>query len=231
MKLIQQRKRIKISNAEPFSGGGGAAKRRHSTLLPNSIRAVISGPSNCGKTNLMICLLFDPNGLKFKNLYLFTKTPFQPKYEFLRKVFSRLKNINFYLFSENANIVEPSKAKKDSVFIFDDLACENQRVIRQYFCMGRHSGVDSFLLGQTYSHIPKHLIRENANLLIVFRQDEGNLKNIYTDHVGTDMSFNDFKNICSVCWTEKFGFLVIDKESELNSGRYRKGFDTFITSI
>lgn len=94
--------------------------------------------------------------------------------------------------------------------------------------MGRHKLVDCFYLCQTYTRIPKHLIRDNANLLILFKQDNLNLKHVYTDHVGMDMSYEQFGTICSYCWRAKYGFLVINKDCYLNEGRYRKGFDNFI---
>lgn len=95
--------------------------------------------------------------------------------------------------------------------------------------MGRHRDVDCFYLCQSYTHIPKHLIRENANLIVSFKQDELNLKHIFNDHsISLDMTFDKFKDICNQCWDKKHNFVVIDKESDLNKGRYRKGFDQFI---
>lgn len=203
--------------------------RRHSELLPNSIRCIICGPSNCGKTNVIVCLLLDPNGLKFRNVYLYSKTPFQPKYATLGKIFDTIEGLGYFVFSDNTEIVKPSEAKRDSVFIFDDVACDKQNVMREYFSMGRHSSVDSFYLCQTYSRIPKQLIRDNANLILLFRQDETNMKHAYDDHVNTDMTFDEFKAMCALCWRQdKYGFLVIDKDSDVDKGRYRKGFDTYI---
>ena len=99
--------------------------------------------------------------------------------------------------------------------------------MREYFSMGRHANVDCFYLCQTYARIPKHLIRDNANLLILFKQDGTNLKHVYNDHVNTDMSYDEFCTLCRDCWQQKYGFLVIDKDSELTNGRYRKGFNEF----
>jgi len=76
--------------------------------------------------------------------------------------------------------------------------------------MERHADVlDCFYFYQTYAKIPKHLIRDNANLLIMFKQVT-NLKRVYNDHVNTDMSYEDFCDLCRKCW-QKYGFLVIDK--------------------
>ena len=98
--------------------------------------------------------------------------------------------------------------------------------------MGRHKNVDCFYLCQSYAKVPKHLIRDNVNLLAIFRQDDVNLKHIYDDHVNTDMSYNRFKELSGKCWgKDNYGFLVIDKDGALNDGRYRKGFDSFIINM
>ena len=107
------------------------------------------------------------------------------------------------------------------------MACDKQDMIREYFSIGHHSNVDCFYLCQTYARIPKHLIRDNANLLIMFKQDGTNLKHVYNDHVNTDMSYEDFSELCRTCWQQKYGFLVIDKDSSLTNGRYRTGFNVF----
>jgi len=56
---------------------------RRSSLIPNTIRALIVGASTCSKTNIVLCLIESPNGLKFENVYIFSKSLYQPKYEFL----------------------------------------------------------------------------------------------------------------------------------------------------
>lgn len=225
MRLIKQHSNILVRNLD-FNEKSNVTK--HSSLLPNSIRALIVGPSNCGKTNVMLSLIESPNGLKFKNIYLYSKSLYQPKYQYLRKLISSVKGMGFYTFSENEAVVSPDNAKANSIMIFDDVASEKQNNMRSYFCMGRHKDIDSFYLCQTYTRIPKHLVRDNANLIIVFKQDDLNLKHIYKDHVGNDISLEMFQNICRECWKDKYGFLVISKDDEILNGRYRKGFDIFI---
>ncbi|EZA56585.1 hypothetical protein X777_03263 [Ooceraea biroi] len=100
--------------------------------------------------------------------------------------------------------------------------------MREYFSMGRHSNVDSFYLCQTYARIPKHLIfRDNTNLLILFKQDGTNLKHVSNDHVNTNMPYSDFCSLCHSCWQREYGFSVIDKDSALTNGRYKRGFNEF----
>lgn len=226
MRKTKQKIKIRVDN---FDIGPPSAGKRHSDLLPNTIRSIICGPSNSGKTNVMLSLLTDENGLRFRNIYVYSKSLYQDKYKFLEDVIKRVSGINFYGYSDNELVVDPQTVQSDSVFIFDDVASEKQDKIRNYFCMGRHNSIDSFYLCQTYSKIPKQLVRDNANMLILFKQDEMNLKHVYNDHVNTDMSFEDFKKICSECWKDKYGFLVIVKDDDVTKGRYRSKFDTYIT--
>lgn len=200
---------------------------RHGPLLPTSIRCIICGPSNCGNTNLLMCLLQNINGLSFKNLYVYSKSLYQPKYQLLKKILQPLKEIGYHTYEASAEIIDPSQAKPDSIIIFEGVACDEQNKIRAYFSMGRHNSIDCFYLCQTYTRIRKHLIRDNVNLLVLFKQDEMNLKRVYDDHVNTDMTFQPFKDICIRCWKSN-SFLVIDKDSDMNNGRYRCGFDAYI---
>lgn len=222
-------KRLPIVNFDKYCGEGlKPMERKHSELLPNHVRCIMCGPSNSGKTNVMLNLLFNPNGLHFENVYVFSKSLYQPKYKFLEKVLSSVPDIGYFPFSDNEQVPHPNDVKENSVMIFDDVSCEKQGNVRNYFTMGRHNNVDTFLLCQTYSQVPKQLVRDNANLLVIFKQDDTNLKHVYNDHVNTDMSYNKFKDTCSQAWKDNNGFLVIDKESDIENGRYRKGFDGFV---
>jgi hypothetical protein len=218
-----------IINFDSIVSNGKATLKRHGDLLPNTIRAVFCGPSNCGKTNVLLSLIAHEKGLQFSNIYVYSKSLNQPKYQFLEKVIEPLEGINYFPFSDNEQVVSVDDAKPDSIFIFDDVACEKQNHIKSYFCMGRHKNIDSVYLCQSYTRIPKHLVRDNMNFLILFKQDEMNLKHIYNDHVNTDMSYDCFKKICLACWNDNYGFMVIDKDSEIDGGRYRKNLDTFIS--
>lgn len=230
MQFVKQPVVLPIKNIDgKMQQTGERGKRRHGVLLPNSIRCIICGPSNCGKTNVIISLLEDPNGLKFNNVYLYSMSLHQPKYMYLKKLLSEIEEIGFYTFSSNEQVIPPEKAKPNSVFIFDDVITQKQNNIKTYFCMGRHNNIDSFYLTQSYAHVPKHLIRENANLLILFKQDIMNLKHIYNDFgLSVDISFDKFKYICQKCWETTYDFLVLDLERSMNEGKYRKGFDNFI---
>lgn len=203
--------------------------RKHGPLFGGaSKRGLFVGGSGCGKTNVLLSLLEHPNGLRFENVYLYSKSLYQPKYDYLRLLLKPLNEIGYYEFSDGDNVIEPEEIEPNSIIIFDDVVCCNQNIIKSYFCFGRHKNVDAFYLAQTYSSVPKQLIRDNANLIILFKMDFTNLFHIYKDHVNVDMSFETFKNMCKQCWISQYDFVVIDKDCSLSEGRYRKGFDIFI---
>lgn len=227
MRLVAQKTRLPVTPVDDESSRQGVF-RRHGPLFPTTIRCIICGPSNAGKTNLMIRLLEDPNGLRFENVYVYSRSLHQPKYQRLARVLQRVKGVGYFPYRDSEGIVATKDAKKNSVFIFDDIACDKQDVMREYFCMGRHNNIDAFYLCQSYARIPKQLVRDNTNLLAIFKQDATNLRHIYDDHVIADCSFQEFLDMANLAWGDKYSFLAIDKDSPRDDGRYRKNFDMFI---
>lgn len=228
MKFEKQAVSLPVVNYDAISSEPSFQK--HGALFGGqSKRGLIVGASGCGKTNVMLSMLEHPNGLRFKNIYLYSKSLYQPKYDYLRTLLRPLKEIGYFEFEDGEEVIPPNEIIPNSVIIFDDVASCEQSIIKNYFCFGRHKNTDCFYLCQTYSSIPKQLVRDNANLIIIFQQDNTNLHHIYNDHVNVDMTLQDFKELCASCWKDIYGFVVIDKDCPKNSGRYRKGFDTFIS--
>jgi hypothetical protein len=125
--------------------------------------------------------------------------------------------------------ITPKDVPVGSVVVFDDV--KNDENIASFYSMGRHRKINCFYLCQTYTKIPKQLIRDNANFIVLFRQDELNLKHVYHNHVGNDFSYLQFKKICDEGWgLDDYSFIVIDKTSHLDNGRYRYKIDKFYCS-
>lgn len=210
----------------------GAAEEyfvRHSDLFGGKCkRGIIVGPSGVGKTNVMLSVLLARNGLRFLNLYLCSNSLYQNKYDFLRHLLEPIKDCGYYEFSNIDSFISPEEVKEYSVVIFDDVPCTGQNVIKDFFSYGRHKNIDCFLICQSYSAIPKQLIRDNCNLLVLFKQDLTNLKHVFEDHLMADIEFNNLKRITDACWKNRHGVLVIDLDCTLSNGRFRYGFDKFI---
>lgn len=203
--------------------------KKHGNLFPDNIRANVCGNSNCGKTSLILSLINEINGLSFLNVYIFSKTLDQPKYLFLKQVFDKVPEIGFKMYSEMEQVPEPEDAKKHSIMIFDDLSYKDQSIAKSYFTRGRHFNICCFFLTQSYCNLDKHSIRENTNMLILFKQDLKNLRHIWEETSSGDMTFNNFVNIANECFSKQYGFLLIDKTRDISNGRYRCGFHSFIT--
>lgn len=198
---------------------------RHNKFFPNVIRAGIFGPSGCGKTNVLIQILMEIR--TYLNIYLCSTTANQEKYKRLKDIINihnkmeKCKNpIGFITFSPE-ELKEPEEIEPNSVIIFDDILTGPQNIIASYFLRGRHYNISPFYLAQSYSKVPKQCIRDNLNYLIIFKQDMKNLKHIFENHT-TGINFEKFKEMSNLCWNEKYGFLVIDKESK---DIYKKNFD------
>ena len=116
--------------------------RRHGDLLPDSVRAVFCGPSNCGKTNCLLGLITHPNGVRFENVYIYSKSLNQAKYKSLQELLEPMDGVQYFPYSEHDTVVDPEHVLPNSIIVFDDIACEKQDNVRAFFCMGRHIQVD-----------------------------------------------------------------------------------------
>ena len=105
-------------------------------------------------------------------------------------------NLKCNFFESSTDVLDPRDLDggNKNLMIFDDLLLEKQNKTECYYVRGRHSNVDCFYLSQNYFKLPRQTIRENANFICLFPQDLKNLNHIYNDHVGDDMSKEEFRN-------------------------------------
>ena len=115
--------------------------------------------------------------------------------------------------------------------IFDDVMLNDQTKIKEYFCKGRHNNVNVFYLCQSIYKVAKHCIRDNANVFILFHQDDKTLKYFHETHISGDMDFKEFKELCNDCWNKKHGFIMINIWDEPSCGRYVKNCREIYTPI
>jgi len=226
MEIIDYSKEYNVCSCHP-----------HSTIFPKNIFAVIAGSTGSGKTNLMINLLRKAKLLNYNHVYIYSSTLHQPAYRYLKQFYTDLEKFIFendtqvvkiaQFFDADSEIMNPAELdmNKNHIMIFDDVMMEDQRVIKKYFCQGRHNNVNVFYLCQSLHKIAKHCIRENANLFILFRQDDKTLKYFHETHISGDMDFKEFKTFCDCAWRKKHGFVVINIWDEAYCGRYWSNYD------
>src|SRR5438093_6938244 len=136
-------------------------------------------------------------------------------------------NITVSAFSDKANVPDPSMldSKKKNLMIFDDVLLEKQNIIESYYTKGRHNSCQSFYISQSFFGIPKGTVRDNSNLLILFKLNDNDVAHIHRQIASGDMDLSTFRNLCKNVWTEKYKFLVIDKDQEQDiNKKYTDGF-------
>ena len=178
-------------------------------INPNNIvskfenhRQVIIGPSNVGKTFYMLKIL-EKIGDK-RPIHIITRSP------------------NQYPNHKTSNEIKPINKYKGSIVIFDDmLGAKNSSQIDEFFTRGRHEDLDVYYISQSYFALPRQSIRNNSDILILFKQTLRDVQSMYYDIGAYDMKYDEFKEMCHKAWDEKYNYLCIDMTKNKNEGKYR----------
>ena len=165
-------------------------------------RHVIIGPSNVGETYYMLKILEKMDNKR--PIHIINRSPNQyPNY----KTSTDIKPINKY---------------KGSIVIFDDmLGARNSCQIDEFFTRGRHEDLDVYYISQSYFGLPRQSIRNNSDILILFKQTLRDVQSMYYDIRAYDMNYDEFKLMCHKAWDEKYNYLCIDVTRNKNEGKYR----------
>ena len=141
----------------------------------------------CGKTYLLLKILtgkgdfVDP-----QDIVIITRSPEQ--YE-----------NSEYCIEENINDLEEYKNK---IVVFDDMLDHKQKEIEPFFTRRRHKDIDVYHLSQIYFVLPLQTIRNNSNIIILFKQTKNGVQHIYDDIAGLDMNYDEWKELCKMAWEE-----------------------------
>ena len=232
--------------------------RQNNPLLPSSLRGLIVGKSNSGKTVLLLNLLLRDGWLDYNNLLVFGNSLHQEEYRIIKKGFeiglgkkqvsNLFKNQEFVApftalenyqgetpkeitaeFYEDCDAIPDPKtldSNKKNLIILDDCYLGRQSKAGSYYSRGRHNNCDSLYISQNYFMLERGSVRENSNIIILFPQNSKSVQHIYQDHC-TDIPFEEFKELCTCIWSEKYNFLTIDLTSSPLNGKYRKNLENF----
>ena len=143
-------------------------------------------------------------------------------------------NIKADFYGDCTMLPDPADLNENekNLLVLDDCFLGNQNKAEAYYTRGRHNNCDTWFISQNYFRLPRHTIRENANLIILFPQDSKNLSHIHADHCDDDMTFIEFKKFCRDVWGDaKHNFVTIDLTSDKHKGKYRKKLDSFYLHV
>ena len=183
---------MKIPNYDP-----GSSKSNYNQVHPcmpaDVFRMLICGPSNSGKTNILLHMLYEL--LEYDKIYLFSKNLHQNKYQNLLQEFGEKYNpvVGYDIIEAYGDEIIPLEelpADNQKIVVFDDLVCEkNQNSIINYFINGRHKNCCVIYLSQTFYKVPKN-IRDNCSHFCTFKFLPRENKRI-ADEIGVDYNALD----------------------------------------
>ena len=201
---------MKIPNYDPGSSESDY-RQGHPCMPADVFRMLICGPSNSGKTNTLLHMLYEL--LEYDKIYLFSKNLHQNKYQDLLQKFAEKINpkVGYEVIEAHGDEIIPLEELPEDnqkIVVFDDLVCEkNQNSIINYFINGRHKNCCVIYLSQTFYKVPKD-IRINCSHLCIFRLDPKENKRI-ANEIGVDHEVLDRAT------DEKYSFLYYDKPQKL----------------
>ena len=196
-------------------------------------RLLICGASGCGKTNLLMNLIY--NYLYYNKIYIYAKDLTESKYQMLQDFFEEVNLTMKVKTGEDFQVATFSSSKDDIVnvddldkeyqnlIIFDDFVTEaDQHLIIDLFIRSRKKNCSVIYLTQSYFSTPKD-IRLQCNYFIFYNiSKERELLNIQKDHC-LDVDKYTFKEYFIKATLKPYNFFLIDKKSK--ELRFRKNFD------
>ena len=139
---------MKIPNYDPGSSKSDY-KQGHPCMPADVFRMLICGPSNSGKTNTLLHMLYEL--LEYDKIYLFSKNLHQNKYQDFLQEFAEKINpqVGYEVIEAHGDEIIPLEELPEDnqkIVVFDDLVCEkNQNDIINYFINGRHKNCCIFV--------------------------------------------------------------------------------------
>ena len=114
-------------------------------------------------------------------------------------IFIITKSLNQYLKikAQTTDEIQASENYENSTVVFDDMLLSKQESnFCLFFTRGRHNDIDIYYEYRNYFHLPKKTIRNNSNIIILFKQTLRDIILLFHDIAGLDMNLEDWKQLC-----------------------------------
>ena len=168
------------------------------------------GSSESGKTNVLLNLI--ENQPDIDKIYLYTKDPYESKYQYLInkregvginhfkdfKAFIEFSN-DMHDVYKNINYYNPDRENK-ILIVFDDMIADtiqNKKLnskVTELFIRGRKLNISLVFITQSYFKVPKDVRLNTTHFLISKIPNKRELQQIAINH-SSDISTEDFVNI------------------------------------
>ena len=188
-------------------------------------RILIIGGSGSGKTKALLNLI--NNQPDIDKIYLYTKDPFEAKYQYFIKKREKVgldhfdDHKAFMEFSNDMhdvykNIEDYNIGKKHKVLIvFDDMIADminNSKldlIVTELFIRGRKRSISIFFITQSYFKVPKDVRLNSTHFFIKKIPNKRELQQIALNH-SSEIDLKDFMKIYKKYTNEPYSFLVND---------------------
>ena len=171
---------MKIPNYDPDFLTTTDYKQGHPCMPTGVFHMLICGPSNSGKTSILLHMLY--NLLEYDKVYLFQKTSTKTNIgRFYRTLpqESTLKLVTRLIEAPGDEIIPLEELPVDNqkIVVFDDLVCEtNQNAIINYFINGRHKNCSVIYLTQTFFKVPRNIRYNCSHFCISSERKQANCR-------------------------------------------------------
>ena len=121
--------------------------------------------------------------------------------------------ISMTLSNKAEEIHPPDKLDKGkkNLIIFDDVVNEkNQKIMEMYFTRGRHNKANVIYLSQSYFELPLKSIRNNSNVIILFKLGKRDLTNIYSNLLSSIIEKEEFECLYNFHFIKDYNYLFIN---------------------
>ena len=76
------------------------------------------------------------------------------------------------------------------------LGVRNSSQMDEFFTKGRHEDLNVYYISQSYFGLPRQSIRNNSDILILFKQTLRDVQSMYYDIGAYDMNYDELKQMC-----------------------------------
>ena len=202
-------------------------------------RMLIIGPSDSGKTNVLLHLINNLHPID--EIYLYPKDIHEPKYEYLinKREQAGIKNVNnphaFIEYSDDMNDVLDDintynkNRDKKVLMVFDDMIADIEynksfkRIIKELFYREHKINVSIVFITQSYFRALKDARFNSTHYILMKIGNKKELKRI-AEEKSDHLDYKDFLKMYNYCTKEPYSFMLIDTRPTA-SIPFKKNFD------